>query len=70
MKSPLPNITDSLSNNDKAAFLKKINNIKTLRQDKTNLINHIKMKNTILSDTKLNEGRTRNKYLATADNTT
>ena len=31
MKSPLPKITDSLSNYDKAAFLKKINAMRNLK---------------------------------------
>lgn len=31
IKSPLPKITDSLSNYDKAAFLKKINAMKNLK---------------------------------------
>ena len=58
MKSPLPKITDSLSNYDKAAFLKKINAMRNLKADKMNLIEKIKIKS--MQDNAAGIVRTRN----------
>lgn len=61
IKSPLPKITDPLTNNDKATFLKKINAMRNLKQDKMNLINSMKMRSNVIQDASRNI-RTRNNY--------